>query len=298
MKVFWAILLGSFMIASAIVFTSAKPAEQASEQSMAAPASEPMTTRSDAEIPVSPAQTEDSDEPFEGASNEEPASDSPVEIAEQEEDVEPLNLDQLLGIEREPGQVTPEMAIQDSAIEVEGGRSLSQMRTVEFAELALQASDSVEEASRIAGSIRRKQPMVGDIELVAIPKTMPDLFGTPMETTEVDILLFGSSFVNEIYKDGSRYKQFTMQAGEGNAYQVDLFLATPENWGYILMLRTGPSDFSRKMVTPIRHGGLLPPGLKVRDGYVWNGARIVCVQTEHALFAQWGMEYIAPEERR
>jgi DNA polymerase/3'-5' exonuclease PolX len=154
------------------------------------------------------------------------------------------------------------------------------------------------ERIEIAGSIRRKQPMVGDIELVAIPKTMPDLFGTPMETTEVDILLFGSSFVNEIYKDGSRYKQFTMQAGEGNAYQVDLFLATPENWGYILMLRTGPSDFSRKMVTPIRHGGLLPPGLKVRDGYVWNGARIVCVQTEHALFAQWGMEYIAPEERR
>jgi hypothetical protein len=185
MKVFWAILLGSFMIASAIVFTSAKPAEQASEQSMAAPASEPMTTRSDAEIPVSPAQTEDSDEPFEGASNEEPASDSPVEIAEQEEDVEPLNLDQLLGIEREPGQVTPEMAIQDSAIEVEGGRSLSQMRTVEFAELALQASDSVEEASRIAGSIRPEDEVRADENALVIGRVSIAGSGTEADPYEL-----------------------------------------------------------------------------------------------------------------
>lgn len=94
-------------------------------------------------------------------------------IAEQDTS-EPLNLDELLGIEREPGQVTPEMAIEDSEIEVEGGRSLSQMRTSEFAELALQASESVEEASRLAGSIRPEDEIrAGEGSLVIGKVTIP-----------------------------------------------------------------------------------------------------------------------------
>jgi len=153
MKVFWAILLGSFMVASAIVFTSGddRPSDALSGSRPSSPMSQaaPLEPQAETNVPPSSDLSRDA-APTTGS---EPQVPMDIPVAQQEPD-EPLNLDELLGIEREPGQVTPDMAIQDSEIEVEGGRSLSQMRTTEFAELALQASGSVEEASRLAGSLR------------------------------------------------------------------------------------------------------------------------------------------------
>lgn len=179
MKVFWAILIGAFLIASAIVFTSGNGdrgsgslvnqarLQDSSVSSRPARVSALGPDMSDAAV------SRDSFQPEPGRSDSQDA-DEPEELAVQPDAQEsllengesipseevaelipapPLNLDELLGIEREPGQITPEMAIADSAIDVEGGRSLSQQRTAEFAELALQAVGSVEEASRLAGSI-------------------------------------------------------------------------------------------------------------------------------------------------
>ena len=41
----------------------------------------------------------------------------------------------------------------------------------------------------IAGSLRRKKTMVGDIEIVAVPILHTNLIGDPMDTSEVDDLL-------------------------------------------------------------------------------------------------------------
>jgi len=184
MKVFWAILLGSFLIASAIVFTSASPSQTAAEQAMADPVSGPLTASTRTEAPIPHVQPEELVESVDEPAQEESSSPSQVEIAEHEV-IEPLNLDELLGIEREPGQVTPQMAIEDSAIEVEGGRSLSQMRTVEFAELALQASDTVEEASRLAGSIRPDDEVRADDRSLVIGRVSIPGSGTQADPYEL-----------------------------------------------------------------------------------------------------------------
>lgn len=70
----------------------------------------------------------------------------------------------------------------------------------------------------IAGSIRRRCDLIGDIELVAIPTPLRNLFGEPTGETLLDLHLRKT----DLLKNGDRYKQF-MDSG----YQVDLFLAQP-----------------------------------------------------------------------
>lgn len=152
------------------------------------------------------------------------------------------------------------------------------------------------EKLEIAGSLRRECAEVGDIELVAIPRYTTNLLGEP-DGLELDGRLAGLPNVL-LSKDGPKYKQFEIML-MGQSYQVDLFLADADNWGYILMLRIGPSDFSKSMVTPVPYG-LKPPQIRVADGYVYTypGNQRLSIPDEAVLFATWHMEYLSPKERR
>lgn len=81
---------------------------------------------------------------------------------------------------------------------------------------------------------------------------------------------------------------------------VELYVATPQNWGYILAIRTGPKDFSRDLVTPVSKGGLMPAGISVQGGMVYQGDIMrsqVAVPTEEAFFELWGLPCAPPHER-
>lgn len=157
MKVFWAILLGLFMIASAIVFTRSpeapRPAPESSSPStpMQQPA-QPTASRDEPSEAI-PAPQDDPQPADQAISDAGLDATDPVPTDPDDQPVARLDLDELLGIEEEPNRITPEMAIAESAANVEGPRTLSQMATEDFAELALQASGSVEEASEIANAI-------------------------------------------------------------------------------------------------------------------------------------------------
>lgn len=159
----------------------------------------------------------------------------------------------------------------------------------------------------VAGSVRRKEMLVGDLELVGIPHVKGDLFGQPMQSL-VDLrleALVRSQIIQPLTKDGPRYKQFLLQE-----LQVDLFLANPDNVGLILALRTGPADFSRRLVRPHGLGGLLGDGLSIDAGHVWRGrtfneegrlvtdGELVPVIDEQAFFALTTCGWIQPEERK
>jgi len=152
-----------------------------------------------------------------------------------------------------------------------------------------------------AGSLRRGCKYIGDIEIVAIPRPYLDMFGNPATgPTELDELVSGL-YGGALSKDGPRYKQFSIRPGLWPAaIQVDLFLATRQNLGYILMLRTGPADFSHQMVTPKSRGGLKPDRYILRDGYVWDtltGDSLVEIPDERTLFELWGMPVLDPARR-
>ena len=177
------------------------------------------------------------------------------------------------------------------------------VKTRVLSELALPLANAVVSTLRpycsrieIAGSLRRGCATVGDIEIVAVPLPILDLFGEPVRDVSVLDSVVRELWGQTITKNGPKYKQFKV----GNTIlvmQVDLFLATADNWGLIYMLRTGGSEFSHRMVTPRKWGGYMPEGYVVKDGSVWWRGATVPVPDETTLFRLWEMDAVTPRER-
>ena len=157
----------------------------------------------------------------------------------------------------------------------------------------------------IGGSIRRKKPEVKDIELICIPKFgdfptgQMSLEGDPI--TSFENLLFEHIAANrdkyDIIKMGEKYAQIEVfdehATGVRQYIKVDVFTATLETWGYIFMLRTGPWDFSKWVVTELKQRGFTP-----KDGAIWLGDEPIPTIDENVVFQHLLIDYIEPEDRR
>lgn len=158
------------------------------------------------------------------------------------------------------------------------------------------------ERIEIAGSIRRGKAQVGDIELVAIPKLGMNLFDEPdpEAPTELDKVLARLMRFDQLRpaeRMGPRYKSFWVDWGP-EPIKLDLFVVRPPaQWGYIFAIRTGPKEFSKWAVTTRRKAGGLPSHLRVKDGAVWDGERVVPMPEEEDFLRLIGMKGVAPGER-
>jgi DNA polymerase/3'-5' exonuclease PolX len=141
----------------------------------------------------------------------------------------------------------------------------------------------------IAGSIRRGKPQVKDIELVAIPNLVPTgLFGDEL-VTDPDFCAVVNQWPAVKGTPEGRYTQRRLPEG----IVLDLFMAHADNWGSILLIRTGDWEFSKYFM-----GTVLPRhGYQHHDGYVWRDGLKVPVREECELFALVGMPYIEPSQR-
>lgn len=167
------------------------------------------------------------------------------------------------------------------------------------------------ERIEIGGSIRRKKPDVKDIELVVIPKFgdfptgQMSLEGDPL--TSFENLLFDHIAANrdkyDIIKMGEKYAQIQLDLtecdewtaeilGEDKYIKVDVFTATLGTWGYIFLLRTGPAEFSKWVVTELKRRGYTP-----KDGAVWHGDLRINTLDEEMVFRLLGIDWIEPECR-
>lgn len=153
----------------------------------------------------------------------------------------------------------------------------------------------------IAGSVRRRKPVVGDIEIVALPivEVQPDMFGasdtvaSKLEYLIGELLENGNLVLDKVIRrNGEKYKRFR-EAG----IAIDLFIADPGNYGNILAIRTGDSSFSKALVTGRRDGGLMPTNLKQRDGYLWRGNERIDCSDEVTYFIRMDMGWIDPPMR-
>jgi len=134
----------------------------------------------------------------------------------------------------------------------------------------------------IAGSIRRKKAMVGDIEIVAIPKPYHvGLFkkGLP------EVVDQWPKVRGEL---PCRYTQRTLPEG----IKLDLFMCEADNWGYIYAIRTGSAEYSKKMAE-----NWVKRGYKGINGKLTKKGVTIPVRDEMKLFHLIGMEYVAPEFR-
>jgi len=139
------------------------------------------------------------------------------------------------------------------------------------------------ERIEIAGSIRREKPEPNDIEIVAIPKP----YGVGLFESGIAIV------VNKWQKVKGelpcKYTQRILPEG----IKIDLFFATPDNWGLIFALRTGSKDYSHKVLASrwVQFGYKSENGMLIRDGKIYP------VREENELFEMLGLEWVEPRLR-
>jgi DNA polymerase/3'-5' exonuclease PolX len=157
------------------------------------------------------------------------------------------------------------------------------------------------ERIEIAGSVRRRKPTVGDIEIVAIPKriTINDLFDSEVlqgYQTDDAVSFLMEDGGGQLIKNGDRYKQIALP----EEINLDLFLVLPPaQWGVRYVLSTGPAEFNKWIVTKRKHGGAMPSDCKMKDCAVWRGEQIIPMPAERDFLAFLGLPPdLPPWERK
>lgn len=142
----------------------------------------------------------------------------------------------------------------------------------------------------IAGSLRRQRPMVGDIEIVALPRRAVNLLGEEEVAlpSALDTFLRGRV---KLEKDGPLQKSFWY-----GSFKVDLFLpASPAHWGCVYLLRTGSHDFNMWLMSH-RSG---QAGVRFHDGRLMRrfGSELLDTPEEADVFAALNMAFVPPQQR-
>jgi DNA polymerase/3'-5' exonuclease PolX len=183
------------------------------------------------------------------------------------------------------------------------GRAYPLVKAVAYALGIVRALQPVCDRIEVAGSIRRRVRVVHDVEIVCVPRARRDLFGELIdEPTALDRL------VDELLEEG-RLAPRLSSAGTSSigskakrllavksGLAIDVFaVLPPAQWGAILAIRTGPADFSRRLVTVCKERGL-----DCRDGrLVARGSgRELATPEEEDFFRACGVTYLEPWMRR
>jgi DNA polymerase (family 10) len=140
----------------------------------------------------------------------------------------------------------------------------------------------------VAGSIRRRRPVVGDIDLVIQTDT-------PMAVRERIL-----SSAAEIVTNGKQTLIVTLS----NGVKIDAWFAHPDqpelfvpgrpcNWGSLLLCRTGSAEFNVWLCQLARRSGL---HWRPHDG-LFRGNHCLASDTEEAIFDALRLPFIPPEKR-
>ncbi len=149
------------------------------------------------------------------------------------------------------------------------------------------------EKIEVAGGVRRGNTRdLTTIDIVAISKMdmQPDIF-MQMQPAGRDLLfrhIRRAYDVQEGGKDGQKQVLFKVM----DIVAVRVSLATPETWGYILALKTGPPGLSKALVIKLKKAGYEPA-----DGRLLQDRKTVPVPIERAVFEMAGVRYVSPAMR-
>lgn len=144
---------------------------------------------------------------------------------------------------------------------------------------------------KAAGSLRRQRPTVSDLEFVAEPRLVGDLFGggkPDLEPIRRVVAEWGT-----VSKNGDRFIQIRHVLG--TELTCDLFLVwPPAQWGSILAIRTGPAELGKAAVTRMRALGYVHV-----DGHVERAdtREVVPTPTEEDFFRVAGLPCLPPKHR-
>lgn len=159
----------------------------------------------------------------------------------------------------------------------------------------------------IAGSIRRLKPEIGDIDLVCVPvieREAGGLFGD--ELSERDLLhdrcthlVADGVLQKRLDKNGRQSWGASLKRATFRGLNVDIqVVADLTTLGAWILIRTGPAEFNKAVVTPTYQGGLLPSGFKWQDGFqLYRYGGRVETPNEQSVFDALGIPFVEPSQR-
>ena len=151
----------------------------------------------------------------------------------------------------------------------------------------------------VAGSIRRRKPVVGDIELVALPsdrERMVELLGDMGQFIKPGV----PGAIPWDPNPDAKYLRMRLPSGAN----LDVFIASELNWGGLYLMRTGgavgPDGKAFSGFVP----GMFARWKKVSGGGRMTGAQPTTTEgiqlpllEEQDFFDLLGMDFVPPEER-
>lgn len=156
---------------------------------------------------------------------------------------------------------------------------------------------------QIAGSIRRRKPEVGDIEILYIPQ----FENRPVDWLSSAPVSLADEQIDAWLKDGVLFKrpnkagitswgvQNKLAVHTASGIPVDFFSTTKSKWWASLVIRTGSKETNLKLATGAQKMGrtlnAYGSGVTLRDGQVLPAA------SEEAVFKLCGVPYLEPQYR-
>ncbi len=145
------------------------------------------------------------------------------------------------------------------------------------------------ERLEIAGSIRRKKEFVHDIDIVLIPSNQGMLLYTLLQMGKI------KSGAGKLFRvEPSKY-----------GVMLDIYVATPETWATLLLIRTGSARHNIKLCSLAKSKGMrlkadgsgLIRWAPNQTEYDNAADERVAGDTEESIFQALGLAYVPPEKR-
>lgn len=163
----------------------------------------------------------------------------------------------------------------------------------------------------VAGSVRRRKPMVGDIEILYVPEWIEvpdpcDMFGRTTRANAADVI------IQQLTESGSiapRKNSLGRETwGPSNklaiacktGIPVDFFETTNDVWFNYLVCRTGPSESNIAIAAAAQRQGYKwnPYGPGFTQTFIGTGeVKTFHMASERAVFEFVGLPYKEPHER-
>jgi DNA polymerase (family 10) len=143
------------------------------------------------------------------------------------------------------------------------------------------------------GSLRRGNSTVHDIDIVVLPKSAAGEFSLGAQT-----LLDGA--IAELVSRGSLTpvrgkKKIKVFVASKTGIPVDIYIASPETWATLLLIRTGSKEHNIKLAQRAKE-----LGMKLRasgEGIEQGDGRLLKIDAEEEIFGLLDLPYVRPEER-
>lgn len=154
----------------------------------------------------------------------------------------------------------------------------------------------------VAGSLRRKKPTIGDVEILYISQTEE----RPSGLFDKQTISLVDEVIARLEREGILERRKNVNGSEvfgaknklmrhvETGLPVDLFAATYNNWWNYLVCRTGPSQSNIAICEAAKARGMkwTPYG----EGFTRNG-EVIPVGSEEDVFAIVGLPYREPKDR-